>query len=67
MNDRIFQIANKALIDASQADIEKLGELIVQECISIFNYDPNGEQSSFGEWSSNCSAVDSIRKHFGVK
>ncbi len=67
MNNRILEIAKSAMIDASDADIEKLGELIIQECISIFNYDPEGIASSFSEWTHNCSSVDSIKKHFGVK
>ena len=46
---------------------EKFAELIVQECIGLFNYDPTGAMSSMAESIHNDIAVKRIQEHFGVE
>ena len=46
---------------------EKFAELIVRECIDLFNYDPTGAMSSMAESIHNDIAVKRIQEHFGVK
>ena len=47
--------------------MQKFAELIVKECIGLFNYDPSGAMSSMAESIHNDIAVKRIQEHFGVK
>ena len=75
MNKRIRELAmqtDRECEHLGQSDIgedwvEKFAELIVQECIGLFNYDPTGAMSSMAESIHNDIAVKRIQEHFGVK
>ena len=76
MNERIQELMKKAMEPSGLESLagpymelnpEKFAELILQECIGLFNYDPTGAMSSMAESIHNDIAVKRIQEHFGVK
>jgi maltose-binding protein MalE len=77
MNERIRELANKAAVAGYFAydteystpipvlpESEKLAELVVQECISLFN--GTRETKTVGMLT-HTQVVEQIKKHFGVE